>query len=231
MSEQIPIVEVYKYDQSYEMLKSLYDDSQVTVHVSRPSSPLQRVFTNVFGFLALSTLTFLLTDVLRGAATGTRPPVWWFFYGPWYYITGAPLINNIVDMHRFFIEMHDRDKPGRTPDPDQLAEHLANCDAEYESNKEKCCDSLDGTFDPTKTTSQCEFSTWDDFWGSSNRYQSCAGDANGLKEYCKTFDTDDSYNRAKQMYEQHPLLFDVFYLWNYGTLPMGQDIWDIISPF
>lgn len=223
MSEDIPIVTVYRNEQSYEMLSQLYEDSQKDYSVNRPSSPLQRVLTDVLGFVLLNAVTFVLTDLMRGAFTGERPGLWWFWYGPWYFITGAPLMNNIVDVHRLFVQIKDKDHTLPKPTPEELAQHQQHCNDEYDSNKKKCCDKTGGEIQPEKQD-HCYFNVFEEIGGAGIRYQNCLDDAQGLRTYCRGFQTDEQYERAVKMHEDHPYIFDLFYLFNYGTLPPFVDL-------
>lgn len=213
--DQIPIVTVYRSEQSYEMLSQMYEDSQKDVDLNKPHSPLSRVITNIAGFVLLNAVTFVVTDLMRGAFTGNRPGLWWFFYGPWYFITGAPLINNIVDMHRFFENQRNRDR-GVTPE--ETAVHMARCASDYDQDDKDCCTKNDGEWD--STAKKCNFKGF--YWQETNaedKYKRCKSDAQDLEKYCESFESDRVYDEALKMHEEHPLIFDVFYLFNYGSLP------------
>lgn len=221
--DQIPIVTVYRSEQSYEMLSQMYEDSQKDVDLNKPHSPLSRVITNIAGFVLLNAVTFVVTDLMRGAFTGKRPGLWWFFYGPWYFITGAPLINNIVDMHRFFEEMKDRDHDVRAT-PEEIAEHQSHCWSEYNKENQECCNENNGEWNSTTNTCS-NFDTFGGgFSGNERNYSDCVNKNTEMLNYCYTFNTDEQYNRALKMHDEHPLIFDMFYLFNFGELPPFVDL-------
>lgn len=96
--ETVPIIEV-DYDQlTYEMLKKEYDESYVQVETNKPSGPVNRLFSDLFGLLLLYAGTFVVCDLIRLWHTGDWTHIWWMFLGPWTKITGSPLIHELASM-------------------------------------------------------------------------------------------------------------------------------------
>lgn len=228
MNAEIPIVEVYESEQTYEMVLALYNDMQRenNINLNRPQSPLQRILVNVVGFVALNAVTFLVTDIIRGAVTGKRPGIWWFFYGPWYYITSAPLINRIVTVRRFFKELKDGGLDIKPTDEEKF-QHEGRCNDDFYQAEVNCCFKNGGDhwneYDENgRAVPHCDFH-WTNPIGES-QYKKCRAKAEELEKYCLSFPTDALYDRALKMYEDHPYIFDLFYLFNYGTLPPTVDL-------
>lgn len=97
MSGSAPIVEV-DYDQlTYELLLEAEKKSELHVETNRASSPMERIFSDVFGLLGLYIITFLVCDLLRTLKTGNWSSLMWIVLGPYKYVTGAPMITKIAE--------------------------------------------------------------------------------------------------------------------------------------
>lgn len=92
MSE-VPIIEVYTDQMIYEDLMK----EQLTINTNRPTSPLNRFFTDLLGLGLVYAGTFLICDVIRTFKTGEWTRLYWMILGPWNYITGTPIIKRLHD--------------------------------------------------------------------------------------------------------------------------------------
>ncbi len=93
MSNSPPIIDVYIEDMIYEELVK----DQLKIDTNRPTSPINRVVTDVLGFGLVYAGTFLVCDIIRTLKTGEWTRLYWMFLGPWNYITGTPLIRRFHD--------------------------------------------------------------------------------------------------------------------------------------
>lgn len=83
------------------MNKELYESN-------RPNGIVNRIFADVFGVLGLYFMLFVLSDFTRvilkgGSFYGLR----WLFFGPYYYITEAPLLTRIWESKKFLKDLSE----------------------------------------------------------------------------------------------------------------------------
>lgn len=122
-SGSAPIVDV-NYDQlTYELLleeqkEETRDDN---INPSKATTPMQRVFSDIFGLAFLYIGTFLFCNLLRTIKTGHWTRLVWMFMGPYKMLTGAPLFTKWAEN---WIDKHG--------DP------VANCKSKYDSNVTQC---------------------------------------------------------------------------------------------
>ncbi len=93
-----PVVYVYEGDETYD---SMYEEresfSEVTTKSERQhKSPLQRIISDCLGAVFIYFGTFILCDLIRTVREGQWTPLYWSIWGPYRYLTGAPLITRIL---------------------------------------------------------------------------------------------------------------------------------------
>lgn len=75
---------------------------------NRPSSIINRVFTDVFGVLGLYLMLFILSDFTRVILAGdSLHGIKWLFWGPYYYITDAPLLTRVWESKKFLKDLSE----------------------------------------------------------------------------------------------------------------------------
>ena len=91
-----PVVYVYDDEQTYS---SLYNEREslldVTTRVDR-KSPLERLISDLVGGAFIYFGTFILCDLIRTFREGTWTPLYWSIWGPYRYLTGAPILTRII---------------------------------------------------------------------------------------------------------------------------------------
>lgn len=72
----------------------------------RPDSIVSRVFTDVFGVIGLYLMLFILSDFTRVILTGGSVfGIKWLFWGPYYYLTDAPLLTRVWESKKFLKDL------------------------------------------------------------------------------------------------------------------------------
>ena len=83
------------------MNKELYESN-------RPDSIINRVFADIFGVIGLYLMLFILSDFTRTILTGSGLfGVKWIFWGPYYYLTKAPLLTRMWESKKFLKDLSE----------------------------------------------------------------------------------------------------------------------------
>lgn len=81
------------------MNKELYESN-------RPSGIVNRIFADVFGVIGLYLMLFILADFTRVVLMGgSFFGIKWLFWGPYYFITKAPLLTRIWESKKFLKDL------------------------------------------------------------------------------------------------------------------------------
>ena len=128
------------------MNKELYESK-------RPDSIINRVFVDVFGVVGLYLMLFILSDITRSVLTGSKfLGIKWLFWGPYYYITDAPLLTRVWESKKFLKDLAEvRDGEGFSWDNNRSCSqvgdiYLQNCNEQTFKNhpiRDKMGDGLD----------------------------------------------------------------------------------------
>lgn len=121
---------------------------------SRPNGIASRVFTDVFGVIGLYLMLFILSDFTRVIITGDSLfGITWIIWGPYYYITEAPLLTRIWESKKFLKDLSEVEGKGdfAWPDDNSCTEigntYLKNCNEQSLKGqhpiREKLGDGLD----------------------------------------------------------------------------------------
>lgn len=121
---------------------------------NRPSGIVNRVFTDIFGVIGLYLMLFILSDFTRVILTGDSLfGIKWIFWGPYYYITDAPLLTRIWESKKFLKDLSELEGSEDFDWPDnntctQIGDtYLKNCNEQTLKGKhpirEKLGDGLD----------------------------------------------------------------------------------------
>jgi hypothetical protein len=88
-----PVVDVNYGELTYELLLEEQKDEMRddNINPNKATTPMQRVFSDIFGLAFLYIGTFLFCNLLRTIKTGHWSKMIWMFMGPYKMITGAPL--------------------------------------------------------------------------------------------------------------------------------------------
>lgn len=105
-----PVVYVYEADDTYDSMfnQLLVLDKMMKKNQKkedRKESPLERTLNDIFAAMFIYFGTFILCDLIRTFREGEWTPLYWSIWGPWKYISGAPLIKKIIKRYR---DNHDR---------------------------------------------------------------------------------------------------------------------------
>lgn len=99
-----PVVYVYETDETYD---SMYNELLVLDKMMRKNnkiadrkSPLERLISDILGGVFIYFGTFILCDLIRTFREGEWTPLYWSIWGPYRYLTGAPLIKKIIGRYR-----------------------------------------------------------------------------------------------------------------------------------
>lgn len=128
------------------MNKELYESK-------RPDSIVNRVFADVFGVVGLYLMLFILSDFTRAILTGDGLyGVKWLFWGPYYYLTDAPLLTRMWESKKFLKDLAEvkNDEDFAWPENKSCSQigdtYKTNCDDQTVKNhpiKDKMGDGLD----------------------------------------------------------------------------------------
>lgn len=90
-----PVIYVYESDDTYDsMYKERQSLSEVTTKSERRhKTPLGRIISDLLGGMFIYFGTFILCDLIRTVREGQWTPLYWSIWGPWRYVTGAPLVH------------------------------------------------------------------------------------------------------------------------------------------
>lgn len=90
-------------------LKTLKNfEGQVTNYESKPTGIADRVFIDIVGFIAIYFLFFLGCDITRNVITGQGFfNLYYIFWGPYYYITKAPLMTRYWKSKKFLKDLSE----------------------------------------------------------------------------------------------------------------------------
>lgn len=93
-----PVVYVYDEDETYDsMFEQRQSFSEVTTKSTRErKSPLERIISDCLAAVFIYFGTFILCDFIRTVREGQWTPLYWSIWGPYKYLTGAPLITRII---------------------------------------------------------------------------------------------------------------------------------------
>lgn len=120
---------------TYNDLVKYQRENEIQYRGNRPQSPLQRIFTDLFGLFLFYVVTFMACNFLQKYFRDKKSKFTNLIWGPYYAITGAPIITWIQD--EIF---------GKEHRPNNYAECMMNAQEAYEE-----CES--GFFDPGCSTS------------------------------------------------------------------------------
>lgn len=119
----------------------------------RPDSIVNRVFVDLFGIVGLYLMLFILSDFTRAILTGSGLyGIKWIFWGPYYYITGAPLLTRMWESKKFLKDLAEvKNDPDFAWPEDKSCSQIGsiyetNCDMQTLRNhpiKDKMGDGLD----------------------------------------------------------------------------------------
>jgi len=130
-------VKLYTFDDLYRVAEDIDDQLQKqTDLLERPDSIVQRIFVDLFGSVALYTLLFLMCDITQSIINDTKLfGVEWFFFGPYYFFTGAPLMTRVWKSKKFLEDLSDLNRGGISFNIDQTcttigAHYKTECERE-----------------------------------------------------------------------------------------------------
>ena len=101
-----PTIYIYESGQTYD---ELYNEGLIIIEElseieksmkKQKTSPINRLLTDIVGGLFIYLGTFIICDLIRTFREGEWTPLYWSFWGPWRYMTGAPLIKKIIGRYR-----------------------------------------------------------------------------------------------------------------------------------
>lgn len=104
----------YKGKTFTDYMKGINDDLEALdrdlnkemYQAKKPDSFVGRVFTDLFGVLGLYIMLFILADFTRVVLTGgSLYGIKWLFWGPYYYLTDAPLLTRIWESKKFLKDL------------------------------------------------------------------------------------------------------------------------------
>lgn len=73
---------------------------------TKPSGIIDRVFIDLFGVVGLYLMLFILSDFTRVILTGDQYfGIKWIFWGPYYYLTSAPLLTRVWESKKFLKDL------------------------------------------------------------------------------------------------------------------------------
>lgn len=103
-----PSPNIYTYmDEINQQLKTITElDQEQLDQAEKPSGIIDRVFVDVFGVVGLYLMLFILSDFTRVVITGG--PLFgikWLVWGPYYYITKAPLLTRVWETKKFLKDL------------------------------------------------------------------------------------------------------------------------------
>lgn len=76
--------------------------------MERPDSIVQRVFVDLFGFIAMYLLLFFACDVTQAIVNDRSLFGFeWLFFGPYYFLTGAPLMTRVWKSKKFLEDLSE----------------------------------------------------------------------------------------------------------------------------
>lgn len=120
---------------------------------NRPSGIVNRIFVDVFGVIGLYLMLFILSDFTRVVLTGGKFfGIKWLFWGPYYYITDAPLLTRVWESKKFLKDLAEvkGDVDFAWPENNSCSQigdtYKSNCNSESPHNhpvKDKIGDGLD----------------------------------------------------------------------------------------
>jgi hypothetical protein len=103
---------LYSFDDLYKVTNDIDEQlKKQTNLMEKPNSMVQRVFVDFFGIITLYGLLFFLCDITQ-SFMNDRPlfGIEWIFFGPYYFLTGAPLLTRIWKSKKFLEDLSELER-------------------------------------------------------------------------------------------------------------------------